>query len=61
MRSVLVVAAHPDDESLGCGGAIARLAAQGSIVRVAFMSDGISSRPSSTGSQERELASRQQA
>ena len=61
MRSVLVVAAHPDDESLGCGGAIARLAAQGSIVRVAFMSDGISSRPSSTGSQERELASRQAA
>jgi N-acetylglucosamine malate deacetylase 1 len=43
--TVLVVAAHPDDEVLGCGGTLAKLAAQGSSVNVAFMSDGVTSRP----------------
>ena len=28
-RSILVLAAHPDDEVLGCGGTMARLAAEG--------------------------------
>lgn len=44
MRSVLVLAAHPDDEVLGCGGTIARLAAQGAAVNIAFLADGVSSR-----------------
>jgi LmbE family N-acetylglucosaminyl deacetylase len=38
--SVLVVAPHPDDEVLGCGGLIARLAAGGAAVRVLFLTDG---------------------
>ena len=42
---VLVVAAHPDDEALGCGGTIARHAAAGDDVAVAIMADGVSSRP----------------
>ena len=29
VQSILVVAAHPDDEMLGCGGTLARFAAQG--------------------------------
>jgi len=43
-RSVLVVAAHPDDEVLGCGGTIARLSAEGAEAHVAFLADGESSR-----------------
>ena len=42
--SVLVVAAHADDEVLGCGGTIARFAAIGRRVHIMFMTDGISAR-----------------
>ena len=38
--SALVLAPHYDDEVLGCGGLVARLAAAGSAVRVLFLSDG---------------------
>jgi LmbE family N-acetylglucosaminyl deacetylase len=41
---VLVVAAHPDDEVLGCGGLISKLTALGVDVVIKFMSDGESSR-----------------
>ena len=41
---VLVVAAHPDDEVLGCGGTIARLASEGHEVHVAILGEGISAR-----------------
>jgi LmbE family N-acetylglucosaminyl deacetylase len=37
---VLVVAPHQDDESLGCGGLIARLRSSGQEIRVLFVSDG---------------------
>jgi LmbE family N-acetylglucosaminyl deacetylase len=43
--SVLVVAAHADDEALGCGGTIARLTRAGSVVHVAFLADGVTARP----------------
>src|SRR5437667_2220388 len=42
--SVLVVAAHPDDEVLGCGGTMARLAAEGHEVRIAIMAEGMTAR-----------------
>lgn len=37
---VMVLAPHPDDETLGCGATIARLAANGAHVVVVFVSDG---------------------
>lgn len=43
----LVVAPHPDDESLGCGGAIALLRKHGRTVQVLTMSDGTLSHPNS--------------
>ena len=43
---MLVVAAHPDDEVLGCGGAIAKHAQRGEDVAVCFLSDGVTSRES---------------
>ncbi|MBV9735896.1 MAG: PIG-L family deacetylase [Acidisphaera sp.] len=42
-RPVLVVAPHPDDESLGCGGMIAEAAARGQGVQVAVLTDGTGS------------------
>jgi len=42
--STLVIAAHPDDEVLGCGGTMARLAAEGEDVFVAILGEGITSR-----------------
>lgn len=44
---LLVLAPHPDDESLGCGGLIALAARQGRRVAVAFISDGAASHPNS--------------
>jgi LmbE family N-acetylglucosaminyl deacetylase len=44
MNTVLVVAAHTDDEVLGCGGTIARHADEGDAVYAVFIADGVSSR-----------------
>jgi LmbE family N-acetylglucosaminyl deacetylase len=43
-RSVLIVAAHPDDEILGCGGTMVRLAREGCEIRIAILAEGMSSR-----------------
>lgn len=42
--TVLIVAAHPDDEVLGCGATAARHAAAGDAVHVAILAEGIASR-----------------
>jgi len=43
-KKVVVVAAHPDDEVLGCGGTIARLAREGTDIHIVILGEGISSR-----------------
>ena len=43
----LVLAPHPDDESLGCGGTLALLRKAGYPVHVVFVSDGTLSHPNS--------------
>lgn len=54
---VLVVAAHTDDEALGCGGTIARHVAEGDTVYAVFMADGVSSR---VGTDQADLTRRMQ-
>lgn len=39
---VLVIAAHPDDEVLGCGGTLAKLADEGVAIHLTFPADGVS-------------------
>jgi len=43
-KRVLVIAAHPDDEVLGCGATIAKHASNEHDVSIVFMADGVSSR-----------------
>ncbi len=41
---MLIIAAHPDDEVLGCGGTCARLAREGHDVYIAILGEGATSR-----------------
>ena len=41
--TILVIAAHPDDEVLGCGGTIARYANEDDV-HIAILGEGVSSR-----------------
>ena len=41
---ILVIAAHPDDEVLGCGGTIARMSNEGHNISIAILGEGITSR-----------------
>jgi LmbE family N-acetylglucosaminyl deacetylase len=59
-QRVLVVAAHPDDEVLGCGGTLAGLTAGGAFVHVAFLADGVFSRVGDEVSQRDELTRRRE-
>jgi N-acetylglucosamine malate deacetylase 1 len=60
-RTILVVAAHPDDEVLGCGGTLAKFAALGFAVDVSFMSDGVTSRVDNSAAHRRQLDARKEA
>ena len=41
---ILIVAAHPDDETLGCGGVIDKAIKNGANIHVIFLGEGVSSR-----------------
>lgn len=43
-KNILVVAAHPDDEALGCGGAIAKHSASGDDVHILILAEGVTAR-----------------
>ena len=56
VTSVVVVAAHPDDETLGAGGLIAECSARGIDVSVVVVTDGSASHPDSPTHTPGELA-----
>ena len=53
---ILVVAAHPDDEVIGCGGTIARHVAEGAEVSVLIIAEGSTSRQDQRDRQRDELS-----
>lgn len=58
---VLVIAPHPDDETLGCGGLIATLVDQGNTVHTLFVTDGSSSHRNSPSWPPERLAAQRQS
>ena len=44
MNNILVISAHPDDDILGCGGTLSKLARSGSKIRVIFIAEGTTCR-----------------
>ena len=55
---ILIIAAHPDDETLGCGGSIAKWSKNGHEVHVLIMAEGATSRDKSRdrGTRQKELS-----
>lgn len=61
MKSILVVAAHPDDDALGCGGTLAKLSKEGALIHIVFLADGVFSRAGEQAAQQEELLARRAA
>ena len=53
--NVLVVAAHPDDEVLGCGGTVARHAAENDTVYIVIVAEGATARADGSADEVAEL------
>ena len=51
-QKILIIAAHPDDEILGCGGTIKKLVDSNSLVKIMFLTDGVSARDTSVCTQQ---------
>jgi LmbE family N-acetylglucosaminyl deacetylase len=60
-QRVLAVAPHPDDEAIGCGGALARHSACGDQVCIAYITDGRRSRALGLGPAEMAVRRRAEA
>jgi LmbE family N-acetylglucosaminyl deacetylase len=52
--NILIVVAHPDDEVLGCGGAIAKHTEQGDRIHILILAEGVTSRDSCRNRDTRE-------
>tara|TARA_R100001163_G_C5045536_1_gene182887 strand:- start:300 stop:986 length:687 start_codon:yes stop_codon:yes gene_type:complete len=44
MNKILVIAAHPDDDILGCGGTLSKMSESGCDIRVVFIAEGTTCR-----------------
>ncbi len=53
-KKILLIAAHPDDEILGCGGTAARLVEEGHEVYTMILGEGITSRDETRQGEKRE-------
>lgn len=53
MSKALVIAAHPDDEVLGCGGTMARYATEGHEVNTLILGEGVTARDNVRDSESR--------
>jgi len=54
MKKILIIAAHPDDEILGCGGTIARLVNEGNDAYTLILGEGVTSRDEKRDRKKRE-------
>ena len=54
MKKILTIAAHPDDEILGCGGTIARLVNEGNEAYTLILGEGVTSRDEKRDKKKRE-------
>jgi LmbE family N-acetylglucosaminyl deacetylase len=50
-KKIFIIAAHPDDEILGCGATISRLAEEGNSISILILGEGITSRQNVRDSQ----------
>jgi len=54
-KTILIIAAHPDDEILGCGGTVARLIKEGFEAYTLILGEGITSRDDIRDRKKREI------
>jgi N-acetylglucosamine malate deacetylase 1 len=61
ISTAIVISPHPDDETFGCGGAVAQLVKKQSSVHIAFVTDGAASHPGHPAVSPRDIATRRVA